>query len=58
MERDMTAFIILAKGISLIMLSLAAFAVLAWTVGYEPAAAEIASRCDAAPAPVCMFTIL
>ena len=54
----MTAFIILAKGISLIMLSLAAFAVLAWTVGYEPAAAETASRCDAAPAPVCMFTIL
>ena len=54
----MTAMIMLAKGILLIVLALAAFTMLAWVLGFEPAAAEDAARCNAAPKPVCLFTIL
>lgn len=54
----MTAMIMLAKGILLIVLALAAFTTLAWVLGFEPAVAEDAARCNAAPKPVCLFTIL
>jgi hypothetical protein len=55
----MTAFLLLAKGISLIVLSLAAFTALAWMLGFEPAIAkDEATRCGATPAPICMFTII
>jgi hypothetical protein len=55
----MTAYLLLAKGIMLIVLSLAAFAALAWMLGFEPAIAQDGStRCGATPAPICMFTII
>ncbi len=58
MEREMTALIMITKGVLLIFLALAAFTILAWTLGYEPAAAQAATRCDVTPAPICLFTII
>ncbi|GJL91643.1 hypothetical protein [Hyphococcus sp.] len=55
----MTAFLLLAKGVLLIVLSLAAFTALAWMLGFEPAIAQDgATRCATTPAPICMFTII
>ena len=58
MERDMSAVMMMVKGALLIAMTLTAFSVLAWTLGYEPAAAESVTRCDAAPKPICLFTII
>ncbi len=54
----MTTFFMIAKGVMLIVLALAAFTMLAWALGYEPAAAANAAQCDIKPAPVCFFTII
>ncbi|PQA86883.1 hypothetical protein CW354_15535 [Marinicaulis flavus] len=54
----MTALIMLAKGVMLIVLALAAFAGLAMALGFEPAGADEIAKCNATPAPVCLFTIL
>lgn len=55
----MTALIMIAKGLMLVVLAFAAFAALAAALGFEPAAgADQIARCGAKPAPVCLFTIL
>lgn len=55
----MTALLLLAKGIMLVVASVIAFAALAWILGFEPVAAQDeASGCGARPAPICMFTII
>ncbi len=54
----MTALTMLAKGMMLTLLALAAFAVLAMALGFEPSGADRSAKCGAAPAPACLFTIL
>lgn len=55
----MTALIMLAKGLMLVVLAFVAFAALAAALGFEPAApAGGIARCDAMPAPICHFTII
>lgn len=55
----MTALIMIAKGMMLVVLAFAAFAALAAALGFEPAAgADQVAKCGARPAPVCFFTIL
>ena len=54
----MTILTMMAKGLTLTVLALAAFAALAVMLGYEPAAAENVAQCDARPVPACLFTIL
>lgn len=54
----MTALIMIAKALSLIVLAIAAYAALAIWLGYEPAAPKDLTQCKATPAPICLFTIL
>ena len=57
-EREMTTLNMLAKGLMLIAMTLIAFAVLAFSLGFEPAGGKEAAQCGANPAPACLFTIL
>ena len=57
-EREMTALIMLVKGLMLIALAFVAFTALAVALGFEPAPADEFAKCDASPVPVCLFTII
>ena len=54
----MTALIMLIKGIMLIAIAMAAFAVLAGAVGFDPMTQDHVKQCDVRPAPICLFTII
>ncbi|WP_375206145.1 hypothetical protein [Hyphococcus sp.] len=53
----MTALIMIAKGLMMVMLAAAAFTALAMAIGYEPASAKSAAQCETRPAPACLFMI-